>query len=50
MSGKLYADASKAGGQEGPHDGGAPAGGEPGSSDKKEGGDGAIDADYEVVK
>ncbi len=50
VSGKLYADASKSGGPGGPHDGGAPAGGEPGSSDKKEGGDGAIDADYEVVK
>jgi molecular chaperone DnaK len=50
VSSKLYADASKAGGQGAPHDGGPQTGGEPGGSDKKEGGDGAVDADYEVVK
>jgi molecular chaperone DnaK len=49
VSSKLYADASKAGGEAGPH-GGPSAGGDSGGSDKKEGGDGAVDADYEVVK
>ena len=47
ISSKLYAEASKGQGEE-PHQGeqqqGAPSGG------KKEGGDGAVDADYEVVK
>ena len=50
VSSKLYADASKAGGQGAPDDGGPSAGADAGSSDKKEGGDGAVDADYEVVK
>ncbi|MBI4364806.1 MAG: Hsp70 family protein, partial [Candidatus Latescibacteria bacterium] len=54
VSGKLYAEASKSG----PHEGGGPGGGpggdpagtgsKPGGG-KKEGGDGAVDADYEVV-
>jgi len=50
VSSKLYADASKAGGPGGPESG-APAGaaGEAGPSGKK-GDDGAVDADYEVVK
>ncbi len=50
VSSKLYADASKAGGRGGPESG-APAGaaGEAGPSGKK-GDDGAVDADYEVVK
>ena len=58
VSAKLYADAAKAGGAGGPEMGGPegpgpghnPAG-EPGASGKKDGGeDGAVDADYEVVK
>jgi molecular chaperone DnaK len=46
VSSKLYADASKAQGE------GSPQGGEPKGApeDKGEGGDGAVDADYEVVK
>jgi len=50
VSGKLYAEAAK-GGHGGP--GGEPGGPAAGSSDsggKKEGDDGAVDADYEVVK
>ncbi len=54
VSGKLYAEAAKgAGGPGGPGSAGpeAPGPGQPGgSSDRKEGGDGAVDADYEVVK
>ncbi|TMQ57250.1 MAG: molecular chaperone DnaK [Candidatus Eisenbacteria bacterium] len=45
VSGKLYAEASKSGGSPG---GGAPSDEEPGK--KKPGGDGEIEADYEVVK
>jgi molecular chaperone DnaK len=46
VSSKLYAEASKSqGGQEPPQ--GEPQGG---PQDKREGGDGAVDADYEVVK
>jgi len=46
VSSKLYAEASKdQGGQEPPQ--GEPQGG---PQDKREGGDGAVDADYEVVK
>ena len=48
VSTKLYADASKAGGTPGGDQGAA--GEAPGGTDKKEGGDGAVDADYEVVK
>ena len=49
ISSKLYADASKGSG--GP-EGGAPGGdaGTGSGSGKKDGGDGAVDADYEVVK
>jgi molecular chaperone DnaK len=55
ISGKLYADASKGGGAGGADAGGAAGGSEPGASGgagsgKKDGGDGAVDADYEVVK
>jgi molecular chaperone DnaK len=50
VSSKLYADASKSGDQGGPHGGAAGTGEAPGGPDKKEGGDGAVDADYEVVK
>jgi molecular chaperone DnaK len=54
VSGKLYAESAKAG-QEGPAGGPPPgaeggAGGGQSSSDKRDGGDGAVDADYEVVK
>ncbi|MEK7317005.1 MAG: Hsp70 family protein, partial [Candidatus Eisenbacteria bacterium] len=57
VSGKLYAEAAKAGGEGGagmggPEGPGGPAGGpgEPGAPGKKGGEDGAVDADYEVVK
>ena len=51
ISSKLYADASK-GGHGGPAGGAEGGSGEGGgsSSGKKDGGDGAVDADYEVVK
>ncbi len=52
VSSKLYAEAGKSG-HGGPAGGPADAGGEEapgGGPGKKEGGDGAIDADYEVVK
>jgi molecular chaperone DnaK len=54
VSSKLYAESAKTG-PEGPAGGPAPgaesgAGGGQGSSDKRDGGDGAVDADYEVVK
>jgi molecular chaperone DnaK len=48
VSSKLYAEASK-GGAEQPNPGEQPQGGQPGGG-KREGGDGAVDADYEVVK
>ncbi|HEU4725734.1 MAG TPA: Hsp70 family protein, partial [Candidatus Eisenbacteria bacterium] len=58
VSSKLYAEAAKAGqaggpGMGGPEGPGGPAGaaGEPGAAGKKgDGEDGAVDADYEVVK
>jgi len=46
VSGKLYAEASKPGGP--PPEGGAPT--DEGDGKKKQGGDGEIEADYEVVK
>src|SRR5437867_4452147 len=46
VSGKLYAEASKPGGP--PPEGGAPR--DEGDGKKKQGGDGEIEADYEVVK
>jgi len=46
VSGKLYAEASKQGGP--PPEGGAPK--DEGDGKKKQGGDGEIEADYEVVK
>ncbi|HKQ20052.1 MAG TPA: molecular chaperone DnaK, partial [Candidatus Eisenbacteria bacterium] len=51
VSGKLYAEAAKSGhgGPSGPGDSAAGQGG-PESGGKKEGDDGAVDADYEVVK
>ena len=47
VSSKLYADASKSAGDSGPEAGPPPPGAE---GRKKEGGDGEIEADYEVVK
>jgi molecular chaperone DnaK len=50
VSSKLYAEASnQGGGSGGPEEGGAPPSQEQGEG-KKKGGDGEIDADYEVVK
>ena len=57
VSSKLYAESGKGGGNAGPGGGGpdapgpgAPGGAADGDSGKKTGGDGAVDADYEVVK
>ena len=52
VSSKLYSQAGAGGGPGGPAGGGAAGGAGPsdGGSGKKEGGDGAVDADFEVVK